>query len=124
VAAPWDRTAENEISHDITTLTPILNSIRRSRYLGIALRHPALDLHGTTQRIHGTDKQDQQAVAGCSYDAPPAVLGKLGRNELGMMRVELGEGAFIVHADQAAVAGYIRDQDGRKLAFDLLASHG
>jgi hypothetical protein len=117
VAAPWDRTAENEISHDITTLTPILNSIRRSRYLGLALRHPALDLHGT-------DKQDEQAVAGCSYDAPPAVLGKLGRNELGMMRVELGEGAFIVHADQAAVAGYIRDQDGRKLAFDLLASHG
>jgi hypothetical protein len=39
----------------------------------------------------------------------PAVLGKLGRNELGMMRVELGEGAFLIHADQAAVAGYIRD---------------
>ena len=30
-----------------------------------------------------------------------------------MMRVELGEGAVIVHADQAAVAGDIRDQDGR-----------
>jgi hypothetical protein len=72
------------------------------------LRHPALDLRGTTQRIHGADKQDQQAVAGCFYDAP-AVLGKLGRNELGMMRVELGEGAFLIHADQAAVAGYIRD---------------
>ena len=59
-------------------------------------RSRALDLHGTTQRIHGTDKHNEQAVAGCSvagcpYDAP-AVLGKLGRNELGMMRVELGEG--------------------------------
>jgi hypothetical protein len=29
------------------------------------------------------------------------------------MRFDLGEGAFIVHADQAAVAGDIRDQDGR-----------
>jgi hypothetical protein len=32
-----------------------------SRYLGIALPHSALALHGTTQRIHGTNKQDQQA---------------------------------------------------------------
>jgi hypothetical protein len=40
------------------------------------------------------------------------VLVKLGRNELGMMRVELGEGAYIVHADQAALAGYSRGQVG------------
>jgi hypothetical protein len=30
-----------------------------------------------------------------------------------MMRIELGKYAFIVHADQTAVAGDIRDRDGR-----------
>src|SRR5262245_62715941 len=88
----------------------------------IALGHGALDLHGTTQSVHGTDEQDQQAVAGCPYDTA-TVFFDLGLNELGMVSVQLGQGAFIVDADQAAVPSYIRHQDCHKSAFYFLTGH-
>jgi hypothetical protein len=75
--------------------------------LRIALAHGALDFHGTPQGVHGTDEQDQQAVASGPYDPTP-VFSNLGRNELAMVSIELGQGAFIIDADQAAVPGYIR----------------
>ena len=92
------------------------------RYLRISLGHRALDLHGTTQRVHGTDEQDQQSVASCPYD-PTTVFFNLGFNELSMVSVQLGQGAFIIHAYQAAVSGYIRHQDCHKSAFDFLSGH-
>jgi len=51
------------------------------------------------------------------------VFFNLGFNELGMVSVQLGEGAFIVEAYQAAVTGYIRHEDCHKSAFDLLTRH-
>jgi len=92
------------------------------RYLRIPRSHFALDLHGTTQGTHGADEQDQQAVASCPDD-PTTVFSDLGFNELSMVSVELGQGAFIIDADQAAVTGYIRYQDCHKSAFDLGTSH-
>ena len=92
------------------------------RYLRIPESHRALDLHGTTQRVHGADEQDQQTVTSCPYD-PTAMIFNLGFNEFSVVSVQLGQRAFIVHAYQAAVAGYIRHQDCHKSAFDLLTSH-
>jgi hypothetical protein len=40
-----------------------------------------------------------------------------------MVSIELGEGAFIVDAYQAAVAGNIRHQDCHKSTFDFLTGH-
>jgi len=84
------------------------------RYLRIPRSHFALDLHGTTQGTHGADEQDQQAVASCPDD-PTTVFSDPGFNELSMVSVELGQGAFIIDADQAAVTGYIRYQDCHKV---------
>src|SRR5262245_17899101 len=92
------------------------------RYLRIPLSHCALDPHGTTQGIHGADEQDQQAVASCPYDLTP-VFFNLGFNELSMVRVQPGQGAFIVDTYQAAVASYIRHQDRHKSAFYFLTGH-
>src|SRR6266542_1409610 len=47
------------------------------RHVGIALRHAALDVHGTTHRVHDTAELGQHAVAGV-LDDPPTVLGNLG----------------------------------------------
>jgi len=93
-----------------------------ARYLRIPLDHCALDLHGTTQAIHGADEKDQQAVASCPYDSA-TVFFNLGFNELSMVSIQLGQGAFIVHAYQTAVPGNIPYQDRRKSAFNLLTSH-
>ena len=92
------------------------------RNLRIPLGHCALDLDGTTQRVDGTDEQDQQSVASCPYD-PTTVLFNLRFNELSMVSVQLSQGAFIVDAYQAAVPGNIRHQDCHKSAFDFLTGH-
>src|SRR5262245_57543192 len=81
--------------------------------LRIARGHGALDLYGATQGIHGTDEQNQQAVACCPYD-PTTVFFDLGFNQLSMVSVELGQSAFIIDAYQAAVAGHIRHQNCHK----------
>jgi hypothetical protein len=80
----------------------------------VPLGHCALDLYRATQRVHRTNEQDQQSVASSPYD-PTTMFFNLGFNEFSMMRVQLGEGAFIVDAYQAAVAGYIRHQDCHKV---------
>jgi hypothetical protein len=81
-----------------------------------------LDLHGTTQGIHGADEQDQQAVASSPYD-PTTVFSNLGFDQFCVMSVQPSQGSLIVDAYQAAVTGYIRHQDCHKSAFDLLTSH-
>jgi len=91
-------------------------------YLRIPLSHCALDLHGTTQGVHGTDEQDQQAVARCPDD-PATVFFDFGLDQLCMMSVQPSQGSFIVNTYQAAVTGYIRHQDCHKSAFDLLTKH-
>src|SRR5262245_10582817 len=92
------------------------------RYLRIPLSHCALDPHGTTQGIHGADEQDQQAVAS-RPDDPTAVFFNLGFNKLSMMGVQLGKGALIINAYQAAVTGYIRHKNCHKSAFYFLTGH-
>jgi hypothetical protein len=59
-----------------------------------------LDLNCTTQGFHGTNEQDQQAVASCPYD-PTTVFFDRGFNELGMVGVQLSQRTFIVDAYQA-----------------------
>src|SRR5215475_6070823 len=90
--------------------------------LRITLGHCALDLQGTTQRVHGADEQDQQAVARCPYD-PTTVFFDLGFNDLGMVSVQQSQSAFIVDAYQAAVPGYIRHQNCHESAFYFLTGH-
>jgi len=48
----------------------------------------------------------------------------LGLNELGVMGTQLRKGAFVVGADQAAVAGDICHQNGQQPALDVLGYHG
>src|SRR5215831_13167357 len=73
IPSPW-MLAPSTIS---PTLRPILNDLPIWRYWRIPLGHCALDLHRAMQGVHGTDEQDQQAVASCPYD-PTSVLLNLG----------------------------------------------
>src|SRR5689334_21794051 len=83
------------------------------RDLRVPLGHGTLDRHGATQRVHGACEHDQQAVASCP-DYPTTVLPSLGFDQLGMVRVELRQGSFIVNTYQATVPDYIRHQDCHK----------
>jgi hypothetical protein len=78
-----------------------------ARWISTAQRKPSTALTNRTSR---------------AYDAT-AVFFDLGFNELNMVSVQLGQDAFIVDADQAAVPSNIRHQDCHKSAFDLLTSY-
>src|SRR5262245_14982420 len=93
------------------------------RNLRVPLGHCALDLDGTTQRIHGTDEQSQQSVASCPYDSTTVLL-HFGCDQLSVVSVQLSQGTFIIDAYQAAVPGNIRHQDCNDSAFDFLTGHG
>jgi hypothetical protein len=90
-----DASALNDIS-DVNPHPEVYSPICRN--FRIPLGHSALDLYGTTQGVHGTDEQDQQAVASCPYD-PTAVFFNLGFNELSKVSVQLGQRAFVIVAD-------------------------
>ena len=72
------------------------------RNLRIPLDHCALDLH--------------------AYD-PTTVFSNLGLNQLSVMSVQPSKGSLVVNPNEAAVPGYIRQQDCHKSAFNLLVSH-
>jgi hypothetical protein len=93
----------------------------RARHPYIAVGHRALDFHRATQRGDDTLKQHEQAVTGRSHN-PATVLRDLRLDAHRVVRVQLGYGALVVSADQTAIAGHIRHQDGRQPAFDRLAA--
>ena len=92
------------------------------RHLCISVGHRALDLDRATHRVHDACKQDEQPVASRPCH-PATVFLDLGLNELAVMGIQLSEGALVVSPYQAAVAGYIRHQNGHKPALDLLTTH-
>jgi len=82
-----------------------------------------LDLDRATHRVHDACKQNEQAVAGRPYDSATMFF-DFGLDELTVMGIQLSGGAFVVSAYQAAVAGYIRDQNGHQPSLDFLAGYG
>ena len=92
------------------------------RHLAIAVGHRALDFYRATQRVDDTGKKHQQPVARRPGD-PPTMFADLGLDELGVMGIQLREGALVVGRDQAAVAGDVGHQDGHQPALEVLATH-
>src|SRR5262245_5863307 len=80
-----DTSALNDIA-DVNPHPKLDPAICRDRR--IPRGHCALDLDGATQCVHGTDEQDQQAVACSPYDLT-TVFFNLGFNELGMVSIQL-----------------------------------
>src|SRR5262249_41223060 len=81
--------------------------------LGIALKHPALDIHRAAHRVDNADKFHQHTVAGGLDDAA-AVLGDLRIDQLLAVHLQLAQRAFLVGAHQAAIAGNIGGHDRGK----------
>ena len=86
-----------------------LNPPRR-RNVGIAPRHPALDLGRAQHRISDALELDQHAIAGCLDDAA-AVLGDGGIDELKPMGLETRERPRLVDLHQPAVADHVGGED-------------
>ena len=87
--------------------------LRRPR---IAFGH--LPLHGNRagDGLDHARELDQNAVAGGLNDAA-AVLGDLGIDQCGAMRLEPREGVFLVGAHEPAVTRHVRGENRRQPAF-------
>jgi hypothetical protein len=95
-------------------------AVRRRRV--IALGEGALDLGGAGHRVDHAGELGQEAVAHELDDAPPAP-GDGRFDQLLVVGLDGGQGADLVGAHEAAVAGHVGGQDGGKPAFDVLG-HG
>ncbi|MGY3156261.1 hypothetical protein ACVW0V_005401 [Bradyrhizobium elkanii] len=82
----------------------------RRRDVGVALRHPALNLGRAQHRIDDAMKFDQQAVAGGLDDAA-AILGDGRIDQLDAMGFEARKGARLVSLHQAAIADHVGGED-------------
>src|SRR5262249_2266618 len=83
--------------------------------ISIPAVHPALDIHGTAHRLHDGRELDQDAVTRGFYN--PAPMESHGRvDQLAAQLAEALQRAFLVHAGQPRIAGYVGGQDGGKLA--------
>src|SRR5262249_55792706 len=80
-------------------------------HLGLALGHPALDLHGASNGVHDTRKFRQEAVAGVLDDAA-AMFGDFRIDQLPEMRFEARVRTFLVYSHQAGVSGDISGENG------------
>ena len=99
------------------------NSIRLfGRHVGIALGHAALDFDRAAHGIDDAGELDQHAVAG-GLDDTAGMLGDLGIDQFAAMRLQSRERAFLVVADQPAVAGDIGREDGRQPPLNAIVSH-
>jgi hypothetical protein len=81
------------------------------RHIGVSRDHPALDLDGATHSLYGTDELYQHAIA-CRLDDAPAMFLDLRIAEFVPLRLEPGEGAFLISAHETAVADHIGRHDG------------
>src|ERR1700731_380651 len=82
---------------------------------GVALDHGALDFHTTSHGVHRACELDQHAVAG-GFDDTASVFSDARIDQLATVRLERGEGSHLIDTHQAAVAHYIRCQNGRQPA--------
>ena len=69
-------------------------------HFGLAVGHPALDLHGAADGIHDTRKLREQAVAGVLHSTAP-VLRDLRLDQPSEMRLKAFVCAFLIGAHQA-----------------------
>ncbi len=90
--------------------------------LGIARRHRALHVDGAAHGIDDAGELDQQAVAGGLHQAA-AMVGDGGLEKLGAVRRERRDGAFLVEADEAAVACDVGRQHGGKPPVQAILRH-
>jgi hypothetical protein len=88
----------------------------------VALGEGALDLGGAGHRVDHAGELGQDAVAHQLDDAP-AARSDGRRDQLVVVGLDGGQGADLVGAREAAVAGHVGGQDGREPAFDFLG-HG
>ena len=100
---------------------PKLDALLRRR-VGVALDHAALDFDGAADRVHDAREFHQHPVAGGAHD-PTGILRDLGLDELAPMGFPLRERAFLVLADEPAVAGHVGRENGRKPSLRSLGCH-
>src|SRR5262249_34824307 len=82
-----------------------------SGYRRVSLGHVALDIDGTTHRIHDAAELSQETVSS-GFDDATAMLGDLGIDKRAQVVREPGMRALLIHAGQAAVASHVGCQDG------------
>jgi hypothetical protein len=73
--------------------------------------HAALHRDGAADRVEGAGELDQQAIA-CGLDDAAAMRADFGFDQLLSQGAQPCQGAFLVIADEPAVAGDIGGQDG------------
>ena len=93
------------------------------RHAGIALGHAALNGDRATHGVDDAGELDQDAVARGLDDAA-GMFGDPGVQEFAAMRLEARERAFLVVADQPAVAGDVRCEDCGQPPLNAILSHG
>jgi hypothetical protein len=93
------------------------------RHGRVLLGHPALDLYGASDRIHGTSKLDQDAIAG-RLDDPAAIGGDGGTDERFPDSLEPSQRAFLIYAHETAVPGDIRCQHRCQTPFHAFGGQG
>jgi len=89
---------------------------------GIAFGHSSLYGNRASDGFDHARELDQNAVAGGLNDAA-AVLGDLGIDQCGAMRLEPREGIFLVGAHEPAVTRHVRGENGGQPAFEPLPAH-
>ena len=92
------------------------------RHAGVALGHAALDRDRAAHGVDDAGELDQDAVAGGLDDAA-GMLGDLGIDQLAAMRLEARQRAFLVVADQPAVAGDVGCEDGGQPPLNAILGH-
>ena len=92
-------------------------------HVGIAGDHPALHVDSAADGIDDAAELGQQPVAR-RLDQPSVMLGELGIEQKSAMGLQLPDRAFLVGADQPAVACDIGRQDGRQPPIQTLAYQG
>ena len=75
-----------------------------------------LDLHSTTNRSVDAVEYDKQGVTTSLHDPAP-MLGNGGVDQIGPQALQAGQGARIVHANQAAIPDHVGIEHGYQLAF-------
>ncbi len=90
------------------------------RYAGVALGHRLLPVGRAAQRVDDAGEFDEEAVAG-GFDDAAAMFGDRRVDQRRAERFQAIEGALLVLADEARIAGDIGCQDRRQPAFGAIA---
>ena len=120
-------TPSPKMSLSSTMMSPTLMPMRRldflvRRQIGIARRHPALDVDGATNRIDRAGEFHKGTVTGRFHDAA-AMLRDLWVNVGLAQSFESSESALLIAAHQAAVADDVGREDCGEPSFDPSLGH-